>query len=211
MSSILSRFLPKETSFFEFFEQHCAHTAEACRKLIAMTEAGADVPSLVARIRQLEHDSDAVTHLCIRELQKTFITPFDRLHIHKLIRRLDDVADCIEEASSVINLHEIREMRPEIRSLGEILYNAIIAVSQGVTLLRDLKNEEEIKKICITIHRLENEGDQALRAAIKRLFSENAGPLDVIKWKEIFEHLERAVDRCEDVADIIQGVILEAS
>lgn len=176
-----------------------------------MTEPGADISACVARIRELEHESDTVTHRCIKELQKTFITPFDRLHIHKLIRRLDDIADCIEEASSVISLHEITELRPEVRNQGEILLQAISTIEHGVTLLRDLKNEEEIKKVCITIHRLENEGDQALRAAIKRLFSENSGPLEVIKWKEIFEHLERATDRCEDVADIIQGVIIEAS
>jgi uncharacterized protein len=203
--------LPKETCFFDFFEEHCALTIEACKKLVAMVEAKANLAAYAGEIAELEHKTDSLTHLCIRALQQTFITPFDRSQIHDLICGLDDIVDAVDDASSRIVLYEMTEIPPEIKRMAELILEAVLSIEGALKQMRNLKNEPEIKTMCIAVHRLENDADCALRSFVKRMFKENSNAIEVMKWKEISEHLEQATDRCEDVADIIQGIIIEAS
>lgn len=186
---------------------------EAAQELVALSEPGADIPARALRIMELEHETDNVTHRCIGALQKTFITPFDRADIHNLIKALDDIVDAIDEATSRIMLYEIKQMPEEVKALSQVIFQAIRSLREALPMLRKLTpdNEKAIKRACIAVHRFENDGDAILREALVRLFKDGSAPLDVIKWKEIFEHLEAATDRCEDVADIIQGVVIEAS
>ena len=208
---MFKRFLPETTDFFSFFEQHCAIIIEAAKELRALAEPGAQIELRVARIRELEHEADTLTHRCITALKRTFITPFERGDIHELIRHLDDVIDSINDAGSRILLYNIQEIRNETQGLADAILHQAEALGEALRHLRNLKHEKAISAVCIKIHRYENDADELLRAALRRLFSENVHPYQVIQWKEIFEHLERATDRCEDVADIIQGVLIEAS
>jgi uncharacterized protein len=204
------KILPRETSFFDYFEQHSALMLEACQELLALTSGPDDLAVKAARIKDLERAADQVTHRCIEALHKTFITPIDRADIHNLIKRLDDVIDSIESATSRIVLYELAEMRPEAKALAEVLVRAASEIGEALKCLRNLKNAKAIQDHCVAIYHLENEGDAILRAALVRLFREENAIL-VIKWKEIYERLEKATDRCEAVANIIQGVVIEAS
>ncbi|MEI7632675.1 MAG: DUF47 family protein [bacterium] len=204
-------FLPRETNFFDYFEQHISLTIEGCKELLELVSNGADVSTRSDRIKEIEHKTDDITHTCIDALHKTFITPIDRGDIHRLIRRLDDIIDAVDAAAMRIKLYEITRMRSEARDVANVLVRATREIGEALKYLRDMKNAREIEEKCIMIYQLENDGDVILRAALVRLFKESSDPIEVIKWKEILELLEKAVDRCEDVANIIQGVVIEAS
>jgi hypothetical protein len=145
----------------------------------------------------------------VEALHKTFITPIERGDIYELITRMDDIMDYVEAAAERIALYEIHVMTPEVRDLGDVLVRAAQEVEQAMTGLRDMRNAEAVMRKCIEINRLENEADSLLRVAVARLFREEKDPITVIKWKEIYELLETSTDRCEDVANVIEGVILE--
>ena len=208
---MFGRFLPKETSFFDFFEQHAALTVEGTKEFLSLVSTGANIEAKAKRISDIEHETDVITHRCVEALHKVFITPFDRDNIHRLITRMDDVMDYVEAASERIALYELSVMTSDVRDLADCLYRAAQQVELATKGLRNLKDPQSILKQCIDINRLENESDQILRRAVARLFKEEKDPIVVIKWKEIYENLESAADRCEDVANIIEGVILEHS
>ena len=208
---MFGRFLPKETSFFDFFEQHAALTVEGTKEFLSLVSTGANIEAKAKRISDIEHETDVITHRCVEALHKVFITPFDRDNIHRLITRMDDVMDYVEAASERIALYELTVMTADVRDLTDCLHRAAQQVELATKGLRNLKDPQSILKQCIDINRLENESDQILRRAVARLFKEEKDPIVVIKWKEIYENLESAADRCEDVANIIEGVILEHS
>ena len=208
---MFGRFLPKETSFFDFFEQHAALTVEGTKEFLSLVTTGANIETKAKRVSDIEHETDVITHRCVEALHKTFITPFDRDNIHRLITRMDDVMDFVEAAAERIALYELTVMTQDVRDLADVLVRAAQQVELATKGLRNLKDPQSILKQCIDINRLENESDQILRRAVARLFKEEKDPIMVIKWKEVYENLENAADRCEDVANIIEGVILEHS
>lgn len=208
---MFGRFLPKETSFFDFFEQHASLTVEGTKEFLSLVSTGANIETKAKRISDIEHETDVITHRCVEALHKVFITPFDRDNIHRLITRMDDVMDFVEAAAERIALYELSVMTSDVRDLADCLHRAAQQVELATKGLRNLKDPQSILKQCIDINRLENESDQILRRAVARLFKEEKDPIVVIKWKEIYENLESAADRCEDVANIIEGVILEHS
>jgi uncharacterized protein len=209
---LIKRLLPREVSFFDFFEEHCAITLQAALQLEAMAKPDqGDFYAAADKIRRFENDADAVLHKCIKALRKTFITPFDRGQIHDLIKGLDDVIDAIDEASSRTVLYDIRELKPEAKEMFSLIVGAVRGLADALELMRNLKKEPSIKRLCIMVHRFEEEGDALNRAGLRGLFEKETDPMIVIKWREIFDHLEDALDRCEDVADLIQGIIIEAS
>ena len=206
------RLLPKETNFFEFFEQHSKLSIEACAELDAIASNPAELSRRSERIKALEHGADNITHKCIDALHRTFITPIDRADIHRLIRRLDDIIDSVDSAASRMMLYEMADMRPELKQFTEVLVKASTEIDAAVLRLRHLgKNGESINKHCQTVYEAEKEGDQILKAALARLFKEERESVVLIKWKEVFERLEKATDRCEEVANIIEGIVIEAS
>ena len=208
---MFGRFMPKETSFFDFFEEHAALTVEGSREFLSLVSTGANIETKARRIHDIEHETDVITHRCVETLHKTFITPIDRDNIHRLITRMDDIMDYVEAAAERLALYELSVMTPEVRDLADVLVRAAQQVEVALKGLRNLKNPQAVLKVCIDINRLENESDQILRRAVARLFKEEKDPILIIKWKEIYENLENAADRCEDVANIIEGVILEHS
>jgi predicted phosphate transport protein (TIGR00153 family) len=206
---VFGRLLPRETSFFDFFEQHAQLTLDGARAFRELVELGANVSVMAKRIKEIEHEADTVTHRCVEALHKTFITPIERDDVHRLISRMDDILDALEAAAERISLYEIVEMTPEVRELAQVLVKASDKVALALRGLRDMKHAEPIIEACVDVNRLENEGDAILRIAVARLFREAKDPITVIKWKEIYENLENATDRCEDVANIVEGIVLE--
>jgi uncharacterized protein len=209
---MLRRLLPKETSFFEFFVNHSKVSIEAAKELNAIATNPSELEMRVKKINDLEHEADEIARGCIEALHSTFITPFDRADIHRLIRRLDDVTDSIDSAASRMLLYEMRDARPELKQFTLALIHATTHIETAVSKLPQLhKDAGEIQKACLRVYEAESEADDILRTALVRLFKEEKDALQVIKWKEVFERLERATDRCQEVANIVSGVVIEAS
>ncbi len=208
---MFGRFLPRETSFFDFFEQHAALTIEGAKEFLSLVTTGANIPAKCRRISDIEHETDTITHRCVEALHKTFLTPIDRDSIHRLITRMDDIMDYVEAAAERIELYELTVMTADARDLADVLHRSTVQVELAMRGLRELKDPDGTLKLCIDINRLENEADAILRRSVARLFKEEKDPIAVIKWKEVYENLENASDRCEDVANIIEGVILESA
>ncbi|MBU1181131.1 MAG: DUF47 family protein [Proteobacteria bacterium] len=206
---MLKRFLPKETVFFDYFEQQIALTILGTKEFLELVTKADNIRERVERIKEIEHQSDTVTHLCYSALRSTFITPFDRTEINALIKKLDDIMDAVDSAAERILLYEVTVFLPEMRELALILVNASIELEHALKILRKSKKRQGVLDKCAIIHQLENEGDEMLRTAIGRLFKEEKDPIQLIKYKEILEDLESATDYAEEVANIIEGVILE--
>ncbi|MGN6103575.1 MAG: DUF47 domain-containing protein [Kofleriaceae bacterium] len=206
---MFGRFLPRETSFFDFFEQHAALTIEGTKEFLSLVTTGANIAAKCRRISDIEHETDMITHRCVEALHKTFITPIDRDSIHRLITRMDDIMDFVEAAAERMELYELTVMTSDARDLADVLHRSAMQVEVAMRGLRHLKDPQGTLKLCIDINRLENEADAILRRSVARLFKEEKDPITVIKWKEVYENLESASDRCEDVANIIEGVVLE--
>jgi predicted phosphate transport protein (TIGR00153 family) len=205
------RLLPREESFFDDFEKHAAKTVEGCRVFLEMAESSSDCAAVSPRMKAIESECDNITHGVVARLHKTFITPIDRNDIFRLISKMDDVMDFVEAAAQRLVLYDIHQPTPELAGLARTLLHGAERLREALSGLRNLKNPDLILEKCVEINRLENEADVQLRAAIAKLFREAKDPIFVIKWKEIYELLETATDRCEDVANIIEGVVLENS
>jgi len=209
---MFKRLLPRETSFFDFFEQHSLLSIEVAKELNAIAVNPDELAGRASRIKEIEHEADTVTHQCIDALHRTFITPIDRGDIHRLIRRLDDIIDCVDSATQRMMLYEIVTIRPEFHKFTEVLIKATTGIDGAIRSLRDLKHgEKAIETWCAAINSAEKESDDILRAALAKLFNEEKEAILVLKWKGIFERLEKAADRCEEVANIVEGIVIEAS
>jgi predicted phosphate transport protein (TIGR00153 family) len=205
------RLLPHDASFFAHFEHQGMKTVEGCRAFLDMVERPTDLEARAERVKQIEHECDEITHAVVEALHKTFITPIDRNDIYRLITKMDDIMDLVEAAADRLALYEIPTMTKEAGDLARCLVSSAEHVLGAVSSIRDLGKPNGILQHCIEINRLENVADNILRSALARLFREEKDPIAVIKWKEIYETLESATDRCEDVANIIEGVVLENS
>jgi uncharacterized protein len=197
--------------FFDLFERHAERTREAAAELLVMTREGTDLERRAERVKQVEHQGDEITHAVIERLHQTFVTPMDRDDIHRLISRLDDVLDLVWASAERLWLYDIPSPEPGFGQLAEVLLKAVTEMGAAIRGLRDLRDRDGLIARCTEINRLENEGDVLLRRAVASLFRAGADPIHVIKCKEIYDHLENAIDRCEDVANVIESVALEYS
>ena len=202
-------FLPKEYSFFDFFEQHASTCVEGTQVLLHLLRDVGDAAAYAKTIKDIEHAGDTITHHTLETLHKTFITPLDRDEIHQLISGMDDILDLVDATGQRLVMYDIQEVTPEAHELGAVLLEAVTQVQEAVRGLRGLKYPMDVLKLCVEINRLENEGDAILRKSMARLFKESTDPIYIIKWKEIYEFLENALDSCEDVANLIEGIVLE--
>lgn len=209
---MLKHFLPKETSFFHFFEQHALLGIEACTELDALASNPSELAARANRIKEIEHLADDVTHKCIDALHSTFITPIDRSDIHRLMRRQDDIIDSVDATASRMMLYEMTDYRSELKKLTELLLTATQQIAGAIRNLPHLsKKSAEIQVCCIAVYQAESEADEILRQSLVRLFKQETDAILIMKWKEIFERLERTTDRCQEVANIVQGIVIEAS
>ena len=206
---MFGKLLPRQNCFFDFFDEHARLTVAGTKAFRELIAPGADQRQIAHRIKDLEHESDQVTHSCVAALHRTFITPIERNDIFRLISTMDDIMDNIEATSERLVLYELTVIRPEVAAMTDVLSRCTEAVQVAVGGLRSMKNAAPILETCVLINQLENEADAVLRGALAAIFRQEAEPLMVIKWKEIFEYLESASDCCEDVAQIVEGVVLE--
>jgi hypothetical protein len=206
---MLGAILPKKTEFFDLFSKHAAITVEGAKLLQSLLGDLHNVEEQAKKIMQVESEADKIAHQTIELLHRSFITPIERGDIHRIVSRIDDILDYVEAASQRIWLYEIKEATPEAKEMARVLVRSAEAVKSTLDSLHDMKDPEKIRTACIEINRLENECDTLLRLATARLFKEERDPLMVIKWKEIYENIEDATDRCEDVANVIEGVVIE--
>ena len=203
--------LPREACFFDYFEAHAAKTVEGCELFLDLAKGTDDVPALCAKIKEVESACDQVTHDTVASLHKVFITPLDRNDIHRLISKMDDVMDLVEGAARSIDIYQIRESSAELAKMADTLLASAKQMCEALKGLRDLKHPSSILERCVEINRLENEADRQLADAIAHLLQRTRDPIAIIKWKEVFEAIEMATDSCEDVANVIEGVIMENS
>lgn len=201
--------IPRDTRFFDLFEEGARvliRTAEAYVNLLKDYPRRTDH---VATIRQLERDGDDVTHRTLHRLDTTFITPFDREDIYSLVKLMDDVVDEIDAAAKRLTLYKIDQPKEWLLKLTEVLLRACQCVGAAVPKLRDLKRIDGLRSHLIEIHSLENAGDDINHSATADLYSTSTNAIEVIKWKEIYDLTERAIDRCEDIANLIEALILK--
>ncbi|MDH7481629.1 MAG: DUF47 family protein [Armatimonadota bacterium] len=203
------RLLPKQESFYDLLEKQVQMVNEAAHILVQLMADCRDAEDIAFKIRAMEHDADELTHEVIRKLNTTFVTPLDREDIHALTSALDDIMDYIEAAADRILLYEITQPTEAGAKLSKILAEATEQTVQAVGCLRDIKRSAPVREACILINRLENQGDQVNRAALAKLFQMHDKPIEALKWREIYDHIETAIDKCEDVADIIESTCLK--
>jgi len=208
---MFGRFMPKEGHFFELFNDHAEQIVLGSRELVALMEAGDDIQRRAYAIETIEKRADRITQTTIELLHKTFITPLDRDEIHQLITRMDDILDLMEDVSQSIFLYDVKQLTAEAQKLAEVCVLCAEQVRQAVGHLSNMDNAAVILKACEEIDRLESEADHIMRAAMAKLFRDEPDVRQVIKLKAIYELLETVTDRCEDVANIIEGIVLENS
>ena len=208
---MLGRLMPREGKFFDLFNAHGERIVEGARELAAMIGTFSELDAHARRIDDAERAADKITHECISLLHKTFITPFDREQIHSLITAMDDILDLIQDVAESIALYDLRRITPEAKQLAEINQMCCERVKTAVGLLTNIKHPEAILKCCEEIDRLESDADRVLRAAMSKLFRDEPDVKQLIKLRTIYELLETISDRCEDVANIIEGIVLENS
>ena len=200
--------LPRDTSFFDLFDKLSAKVLESAEALELMLSRWDDLDARVRAMKNLEHEADELTHAISDKLNSTFITPLEREDIHQLASRLDDICDGIDSVASRSVLYGIVKPTDEAKLLSQVLTRTCVEVGKAVRGLRNMKDPQALTRLGVEINRLENESDDILRLALKRLFTNPTDVLEVIKLKEIYERLEAAVDRCEDVANVITSVVL---
>lgn len=208
---LIASMSPRSDNYFALFNELAACTVRGAKLLAKMSSANDRVAfdQLFQEIRKVEGDADEVTKNILLSLHKTFITPFDRWEIKDLAMALDDMIDYMEDIPQRAELYGPGEFTPEMAALGQIALRATEKVQEAVALLSDMKNAERILKICQEIGEIESESDRIMRAGIARLFVEVSDARALIRDKELYELFEEAVDRCEDAADVIHGVVLE--
>ncbi len=207
---MLKSIIPRDEYFFDVFDKVATNVVEGAKILYEMIEGwNIHCHECAQRLRTVEHQTDEIIHESLSRLHKTFITPIDRDDIHRLLVSLDDILDLTEAAGSRLILYLPEEIIVESRQLTSVLMEDVRLIKEMVHLLRRLKNTTKILDLGVEISRLENDADQIRRGSIARLFRERFDPLELIKWKEIMEHIEEATDRCEDVADITERIVLE--
>lgn len=208
---MLEKLMPKSDEFFDDFDAQCAVTVEGAKMLYELLSDYRDVATRVQALKDVEHRGDEVTHTAFNRLHQQFITPFDRGQIHSLLSRIDDVLDLTNAAAARLHYYEIPASLPDATELARLLVLSTQKVQEVVAALRLIKKPEQILAGCKEIKRLETQADEALRAGVGRLFKSGADTLLIIKWKEIYDLIETATDKCQSVANVIEGVVLEHS
>jgi len=214
---LFAKLLPREGNFFGLFNEHADRIVEGARAFLSMVQNygdGARREQHAAEIDAAEQAADKITAEVHRSLHRTFITPIDREQIHGLINAMDDILDLLQDTSHVMSLYDLRKVSDDVMRLTEISVRCCERVQQVVTLLARLSQADVSKavlKTCEEIDQLESDADRQMRSAMSRLFREEPDTRELIKLKAVYEHLESISDRCEDVANVVEGIVLENS
>ena len=200
------RLIPREERFFDDFVALAEQIRVGAGMLKDMLVPDHPIWDKADEIKEVEHKCDFLTHEIIQRLHRTFVTPLDREDIHTLARTLDDVMDAIDATAAIVRLYQIERVRPEARELAQLV---LTSAEQVVIAMRALETRTGVATPAVEINRLENEADRKHQEAVMLLFDEETDPILVMKWKEALDFLEEATDRCEDVANVLEGVIVK--
>jgi predicted phosphate transport protein (TIGR00153 family) len=210
--NLFKMFAPKSGDFFDSFAQSTRNLVEMSQKFKELLEANeGDREGIVKEIYDLEHVGDQITHDLFIQLSENFITPFDREDIHYLATSLDDVADFINGTASRISLYQLKEIDQVMHGLSSVLSRQVVEIDSAIQNLRNMRNAQRVREAIVRINDLENEADSIFDLAIARLFSEETNAIDIIKKKEILSVLETATDKCEDVANALESILVKNS
>ncbi|MDP2158673.1 MAG: DUF47 family protein [Nitrospirota bacterium] len=202
------KLFPKEVDFFEIFDRASLNLTKAAGLLVSLMENFDNIEARAKEIYEVEQEGDILTHEVMKKLNKTFLTPIDREDIYALASRLDDVLDLIWGAVDRLSIFKIKESTPEAVKIAKDLLTTTEVMHRAIHKLKE-KNYSHVQEYCIEINRLENRIDREFRDALAKLFEDVKDPILIIKWKEIYEHLEDCADKCEDVANIIEAIVLK--
>ena len=200
------RLIPKEERFYDDFSAMALQIRHGAELLDQMMAPDRPIWDKADEIKEVEHKCDFLTHEIIQRLNRTFVTPLDREDIHELARSLDDVMDAIDASASIVRLYHIESVRPGARELTRLVRDS---AEQVVCAIKALEKRKGVAECAVEINRLENEADRAHQAAVQALFNEEKDAIIIMKWKEILDFLEQATDRCEDVANVLEGVVVK--
>ena len=203
------RFIPREEKFFDLFEELINKIEEGGKLFLEMVESCEYSLPKISKLKELEHEADVITHRTYEKMHKTFLTPLDREDIYDLVNKMDSILDMIEAAAARMHLYKVKMPTQVIIEQAKVLNKAIGKVKFVVHAMRDMKNAKMIIDACVEINTLENEGDIILRTAMVDLFEHEKDAIELIKWKEIFERIEESLDVCEDVSNIVEGIVLK--
>ncbi|MFC2071575.1 DUF47 domain-containing protein [Chloroflexota bacterium] len=202
-------FIPRERKFFELFEGSAQNMVKTAHKLEELIDTWENIGERVSEITELEHEGDTITHQIFEQLHRTFVTPFDREDIALLAHTLDDVTDFIQGAADAMFIYRVDRPGKIARELSDIIVQATTEVERAMSQLRHRAQFKQVLEHCVEINRLENVADDVYRSAMGELFNNTTDISEIIKWREIYEHMESATDRCEDVANVLEGVALK--
>ena len=208
---MFGRLMPREERFFELFKQHAAEIVQGARELVGLMNGFEDLQRRVYNIESSEKRADKITRSAIDLLHKTFITPIEREDIHRLITRMDDILDLIEDAAQSFLMYDIRSVTPEAMRLAELCVSCAEKVQAAVGLLHKPDSLPQVLALCEDIDRLESEADHVMRSAMAKLFRDEPDVRQLIKLRAIYELMESVTDRCEDVANVIEGIVIETA
>jgi len=200
---------PKQTKFYDLFERSTANLVIAAGKLVDLFDNYTDVEYKVKRLKDLEHEGDYITHEIIQSLHRTFVTPIDREDIAHLANSLDDVLDFMEAAAKMCFIYRIAKPTDRARELASIILKINHSLNDVMPLLHHKEKFGQVLERCVEINRLENEADVVHHQALAELFDNAPDVINIIKWREVYEHLESATDRAEDVANVLEAVVLK--
>lgn len=203
------RLIPKEDEFFDLFEELVNKIEEGGELFLDLVEHYEYSDQKIAKLKELEHEADVITRNTYEKMHKTFLTPIDREDIYDLVNKMDSILDMVEASATRMSLYKVKVPASEIIDQAVILNKAIKKVKYIVYAMRNMKNAKMILDSCVELHTLENEGDIVMRMTISRLFECEKDPIELIKWKEIFERIEESIDICEDVSNIVEGIVLK--
>ncbi len=203
------RLIPQEMVFFDLFERAADNVHKGAEELLELCEKFDDLPARAKRIKDIEHAGDEITHEMIERLNRTFITPLDREDIHEIACRLDDIIDLIDTAVNRLVLYKIAAPIEPAVALARCLVHATGIICEMLPAMRNMKNADLVRQKCRDVHTQENEGDRIEQQALAALFDDSKDAIYIIKWKNVIEDLEAATDRCEDVANAVEGTVLK--
>jgi predicted phosphate transport protein (TIGR00153 family) len=204
-------FIPKEKKFFALFDQGTQNAVKIAQQLKDMVHIWENIKERVGVITDLEHQGDAITHQIFDQLHRSFITPFDREDIALLAHSLDDVADFIHAAADAMFLYNVKHPTNRAKELADIVVQVVVEIEKAVSEMHDRNGRKGLLNRCIEINRLENIGDSVYRMAMAELFEGSSDIASLIKWREIYDYMESVIDRCEDIANILEGVAIKYS
>lgn len=207
---MLSRLLPKESNFFDLFDKQVAFAIDGAKhfKNAAASAKGVD-ENILSKMREIEHQADAVTHSIIERLNTTFITPFDREDIHALATEIDDIVDMIQTIVGRLKVYKVVHADKNLIDFAEVIYQSVVAVAAAVNGMRNMKKSKTVMDACVEVNRLENVGDHMRDRVLGELFEGGRDPMDIIKWKEIYQDAETVLDICEDVAHVVGSILVK--